>query len=684
MHGHRPHALPHGQVRQQVIVRPDGGVEHLDLVEARPGVLVERGGHVLGQAVGARARVDHHRQAPAVAPAQQRLGGVAGHVLLAAPVALRAPRRGAAVTGHVGRDPERPSRPAGHLHQRLGQRGLGRRVARVAEDPVHAGRQVHGRRAGRHRARQAGGGGGRHRVRVGGHEVVAHRAAQDLRGPAHGPVAHRPAHRVRGAQPSAGRPLHRRVALGHRQGHLLLPVGALLGAEGLHQLAGVDGHRAGVQAGAVRRAGLDGVVLVLAQQHLEHGGALRLARHLAPQDDALARRGGHVTAGAHGLAEAALHALRHHVLDRGRRLQVLHVHVRVAVQHHSRVERVVRVGQPLDAPHHLGGAGAPFALHVGGHVHPGAVLGLQGAVVAVHHQLHEVVHEGVVALTVGLVGEHRREHEVEVPGRGVAGHAGEEAVLAEQLAQVGGGLRYPRRREAHVLGDQGRARQPQLAHQPEEPLAHRPGQLHRVLLAGELGRAQEAVPGHDLLTPGHERVEPGVVVGPELHQQRRRVGGQLLPVLGGSGERVSGGDERRGHHQLHGPSARGHERVHGRHRRVDAREMEPRDRGLPWLGHGVEHRLGDEGERALGPHQQAAEDLQRRVGVEEGAEPVAGGVLDLELPPHAIGQLAVLPQLVAQLDQAARQLGLPAGELLLGTRSRGVDHGARGEHEGER
>ena len=70
--------------------------------------------------------------------------------------------------------------------------------------------------------------------------------------------------------------------------------------------------------------------------------------------------------------------------------------------------------------------------------------------------------------------------------------------------------------------------------------------------------------------------------------------------------------------------------------------------------HRLEDGLGDEGERALGADQQAAEDLQRLVGVEEGAEPVAGRVLDLELAADALAQLGVGADLVADRRQARR------------------------------
>ncbi len=66
---------------------------------------------------------------------------------------------------------------------------------------------------------------------------------------------------------------------------------------------------------------------------------------------------------------------------------------------------------------------------------------------------------------------------MEVPGGGVAGDAGQEAVLAEQRLQVAGALGDPLRRHADVLDDQRRAGQAQAADQPVQALAHPPGEL---------------------------------------------------------------------------------------------------------------------------------------------------------------------------------------------------------------
>ena len=95
---------------------------------------------------------------------------------------------------------------------------------------------------------------------------------------------------------------------------------------------------------------------------------------------------------------------------------------------------------------------------------------------------------------------------------------------------------------------------------------------------------------------------------------------------------------------------------------VEVLEADQRQRRVAAQRHGVEHRLGDEGQRPLRADDQPPEDLQRRVGVQERAQAVAGGVLDLELGRHPGGQLGVGAQLVADLDQPGGQLGSGGGE----------------------
>src|SRR5450755_265877 len=86
-----------------------------------------------------------------------------------------------------------------------------------------------------------------------------------------------------------------------------------------------------------------------------------------------------VAARTHGLAEATLDALGRGGLDLRGGLEVAQVDARIAVEHHAGAEDEVGVGELLDPPHQVGGPGTPPARHVGGHVHAGAMLGLERA-----------------------------------------------------------------------------------------------------------------------------------------------------------------------------------------------------------------------------------------------------------------------------------------------------------------
>ena len=107
----------------------------------------------------------------------------------------------------------------------------------------------------------------------------------------------------------------------------------------------------------------------------------------------------------------------------------------------------------------------------------GAVLGLQRAVVAVDDQLDQLVHEGLVAVEVGLLAEVGRQQEVQVPGRGVARDPRQEAVRAEQRLQVLGRLADARRRHADVLDDHRHAGGAHRREQALHALAHVPQHL---------------------------------------------------------------------------------------------------------------------------------------------------------------------------------------------------------------
>ena len=184
--------------------------------------------------------------------------------------------------------------------------------------------------------------------------------------------------------------------------------------------------------------------------------------------------------------------MRGGLLDLGLGLQVLEVDPGIAIQDDAGVQDAVRVGELLDPPHHRRRLLAPLARDVRGHVHAGAVLGLQGAVVLADDQLDELLHELVVALEVLGLREVGRQLEVQVAGRRVSGDADQEAVLAEQRLQVARALGDALGTNADVLDDQRAAERAQPPDQPEQALAHAPRALDLVRVARELERVRSA------------------------------------------------------------------------------------------------------------------------------------------------------------------------------------------------
>src|SRR6185369_2199876 len=110
-----------------------------------------------------------------------------------------------------------------------------------------------------------------------------------------------------------------RVVRGDQAGEALREPAAILGAERLRELAGVDRDRARGGAQAVRGAGVEALVLEVvldAREALRIGAGVAQARDLALQRDALPRRERERARGALRLAEAALDALVDEVVRR--------------------------------------------------------------------------------------------------------------------------------------------------------------------------------------------------------------------------------------------------------------------------------------------------------------------------------------------------------------------------------
>src|SRR5580692_1773277 len=90
----------------------------------------------------ARSRVHHYRQLSSVTPAPQRIAHLFGHPCLPALVALGAPRRRAAKTSHIIRNPERLARAPREQHEYVRKsRGGGLGVV-PAEHAIDARREI--------------------------------------------------------------------------------------------------------------------------------------------------------------------------------------------------------------------------------------------------------------------------------------------------------------------------------------------------------------------------------------------------------------------------------------------------------------------------------------------------------------------------------------------------------------
>ena len=141
----------------------------------------------------------------------------------------------------------------------------------------------------------------------------------------------------------------------------------------------------------------------------------------------------------------------------------------VVVEYHSRVEQAVGVEELFHGLHHGIGVVAPLVAHEGSHVTARAVLGLQRAVVFVHHQGLHVVHQALVAAHLGVGVERLVDDEVVVALQRVSVDAGVVVAVARyQLLQVGSGVGQVLDVEGHVLDEAGGAQLARAAHGGED------------------------------------------------------------------------------------------------------------------------------------------------------------------------------------------------------------------------
>ena len=174
----------------------------------------------------------------------------------------------------------------------------------------------------------------------------------------------------------------------------------------------------------------------------------------------------------------------------------------------------------------------------------------------------------------------------------------------------------------------------------------------------------------------------GFVPAVELHQQGGGALGHGLDV-GGSAGLVLHGAQGGAVQQFQGGGTRVPQRDDGGTGSVEIGEEQKGCDLHGQIRHRLQHCFGDEGQGALGAHQQVAEDLHGLVEVHEGVEGVARGVLGLVFGANALGQRRVGQQIGLQLQEAFGQGWFRLAELLIGVWGARIDDGARREQEGQ-
>ena len=229
----------------------------------------------------------------------------------------------------------------------------------------------------------------------------------------------------------------------------------------------------------------------------------------------------------------------------------------------------------------------------------------------------------------------------------VAGDSGDETVLAEQFLEVLGSLRQPFRRKAHVLGYERRALRTVFADESKQSFAYVPRQLDGFRHARELYRMDQIRFRGKLDDLVLQNLERSHVFGAELHEKRRGLWIECSPISRGLREGLAGGDESRRDHQFDRSGSETDEARDKTDRFVDCRDRYPGDAGYAGERNGVDHRLGDECQCSLGSHEETAKDFERRLAVQQGAEPIAMGVPYRVLSSHAVDQLPIGEQFSA-------------------------------------
>src|SRR6202166_783870 len=265
-------------------------------------------------------------------------------------------------------------------------------------------------------------------------------------------------------------------------------------ADRLRHRAGVDSDRTGQFAQSARGAAVNAEIEEGAAEIIVlslRGARLNEALQLTRTNDALPRSDGQAARWAHRFAEAALDAAIDQRVGRRHWLEILQVNVPVLVKNDAGIEQALRVEQPFDAPHQIGGLLAPFHLDEGRHIAPGSVFGLERSVIAPDNDLGDLLHQSGVTADRLIVGETLRKDEVQISvermtednGLGIA-------VPDESSLQVGGRWSKAFDRNGDIFNDNRRADGPYRAYGGKQTLADFPVFLDQIRIRTEFDRTR--------------------------------------------------------------------------------------------------------------------------------------------------------------------------------------------------
>ena len=236
-------------------------------------------------------------------------------------------------------------------------------------------------------------------------------------------------------------------------------------------------------------------------------------------------------------------------------------------------------------------------------------------------------------------------------------------MLAEQRLEVAGALGDPRRRHADVFDDQRRARNAQLADEAVKALADPPVDLDRLGITGEVGGPSFSRPSSSSRARASWAASASSSSPPNSISSAADAGSSSFQASGAPwmlwAATISAGAT------INSTAVAPLATSSDTGSVAAAIEGKWTHESVVIGGNGTvsKRRLGDERQRPLRSDQQPPEDLHRGVGVEERAQPIAGGVLDLELASDPCRELVVGEDLGADVEQAAGELGLGGGEL---------------------